>query len=139
MKSADAFRGKAVFLKTCAQCHTLYGEGGKVGPDLTGSNRANLDYALMNILDPSAIIAKEYQVTLIRTKDGRVINGIATTGENSVKLLTEPGPVVVPKNEIDRMKQSDLSMMPEGLINGMTEEQVADLIAYLRTTGPVAK
>jgi putative heme-binding domain-containing protein len=139
LHSADASRGRAVFLKTCAQCHTLYGEGGKVGPDLTGSNRANLDYALLNILDPSAVIAKEYQVTLIRTKDGRVINGIATPGENSVKLLTETGPVVIPKNEIDRMKQSDLSMMPEGLISGMTEEQVADLIAYLRTTTPVEK
>jgi putative heme-binding domain-containing protein len=139
LQSADASRGQAVFLKTCAQCHTLYGEGGKVGPDLTGSNRANLDYALMNILDPSAVIAKEYQVTLVRTKDGRVINGIATQGEHSVKLATETGEVVIPKGEIDRMKQSDLSMMPEGLINGMTEEQVADLIAYLRTTMPIAK
>jgi putative heme-binding domain-containing protein len=138
VKSADASRGQAVFAKSCVQCHMMYGQGGKVGPDLTGSNRSNLDYALMNILDPSAVIAKEYQVTLIRTKDGRVVNGIATAGEHSVKLATETGEVVIPRNEIDRMKESPLSMMPEGLIGGMTEEQVADLIAYLRTTEPVA-
>ena len=93
----------------------------------------------MNILDPSAVIAKEYQVTLIRTKDGRVVNGIATPGEHSVKLTTETGEVVIPRNEIDRTKESDLSMMPEGLLGGMTEEQVADLIAYLRTTEPIGK
>jgi putative heme-binding domain-containing protein len=139
IKAASVANGRAVFLKTCAQCHQLFGEGGKVGPDLTGSNRANLDYALINVIDPGAIIAREYQVTLIRTKDGRVVNGIATPGDNAVKLLTETGEVVIPRDEIDRMKQSDLSMMPEGLLNGMTEAQVADLIAYLRTTTPAGK
>ena len=52
-----------MFAKTCQQCHTLYGVGGKVGPDITGSNRANLDYLLENILDPSAVIPNEYKAT----------------------------------------------------------------------------
>ena len=64
------------YAKTCQQCHTLFGVGGKVGPDITGSNRANLDYLLENILDPSAVIPKEYAATVIELTDGRVVTGI---------------------------------------------------------------
>ena len=67
----DLAQGRAIFGKSCAQCHTLFGVGGKVGPDLTGSNRANLDYLLENIIDPSAVIPKEYAATVVDMKDGR--------------------------------------------------------------------
>jgi putative heme-binding domain-containing protein len=134
---ADPSNGRAVFAKTCAQCHTLYGEGGAVGPDLTGSNRFNLDYVLQNVIDPSAVIAKEFQVTLVRTKDGRVVSGIAAEGDHAVKIVSETGTVVVPRGDIDKMKRSDLSMMPEGLINGFSEKDFADLVAYLRTSKQV--
>ena len=137
VRAADPSHGRALFARTCAQCHTLYGEGGKVGPDLTGSNRFNLDYVLQNVIDPSAVIAREYQVTLIRTKDGRVVSGIATEGDHAVRMLAETGTVVVPRTEIDRMKRSDLSMMPEELLNGLGEQDVADLVAYLRTSEQV--
>ena len=73
---ADVNLGRAVFAKTCQQCHTLFGTGGKVGPDLTGSNRANLDYLLSNIVDPSAVLAKEYTPSIIQTEDGRIVTGI---------------------------------------------------------------
>ena len=72
----DVSLGRAVFAKTCQQCHTLFGAGGKIGPELTGSNRANLDYLLSNMLDPGAVMAKEYQPSVIVTADGRVITGI---------------------------------------------------------------
>ena len=72
----DVVLGRAIFAKTCQQCHTLFGTGGKVGPDITGSNRANLDYLLENILDPSAVIPKEYAVPVLNLKNGRVITGI---------------------------------------------------------------
>ena len=62
---ADLALGRRLFAKTCMQCHTLYGVGGKVGPDITGSNRGNLDYLLENILDPSAVIPNDYKATLI--------------------------------------------------------------------------
>jgi putative heme-binding domain-containing protein len=132
LASADAARGRAVYARTCAQCHTLYGEGGNVGPDLTGSNRANLDYVLQNVLDPNAVISNEYRVTLLRTKDGRVMSGIATEGEHAVRMVSETGTVLVPRGEIDRAKRSDLSMMPEGLLTGLPDDAVADLVAYLR-------
>src|SRR5262249_13177455 len=72
----DRSLGRALFNKTCAQCHILFGTGGKVGPELTGSNRANLDYLLENILDPSAIIPKEYAATLLTLTSGRQVTGI---------------------------------------------------------------
>jgi putative heme-binding domain-containing protein len=108
-----------------------------VGPNLTGSNRFNLDYVLQNVVDPSAVIAREYQVTLIRTKDGRVVSGIATEGDHAVKVVSETGTVLVPRADIDKMKRSDLSMMPEGLLNGLSEQDVADLVAYLKTSEQV--
>jgi putative heme-binding domain-containing protein len=137
LKAADVSHGRAVFARNCAQCHTLYGTGGAVGPDLTGSNRFNLDYVLQNVIDPSAIIAKEFQVTLVRTKDGRVVSGIAQEAEHAVKVVSETGTVVVPRSDIDKLKRSELSMMPEGLINGLSEKEFADLVAYLRTTDQV--
>jgi putative heme-binding domain-containing protein len=137
VRSADASHGRAVFARTCAQCHTLYGTGGAVGPDLTGSNRFNLDYVLQNVIDPSAIIAREFQVTLVRTKDGRVLSGIAQEGDHAITIVSETGKVVVPREDIDKTKRSDLSMMPEGLVNGMSEKDFTDLVAYLRTTNQV--
>lgn len=137
LRSANASHGRAVFARTCGQCHTLYGEGGAVGPDLTGSNRFNLDYVLQNVIDPSAVIAKEFQVTLIRTKDGRVVSGIAQEGDHAVKIVSETGTVVVPHEDVDKQKRSELSMMPDGLIHGLSDKDVADLVAYLRTTNQV--
>jgi putative heme-binding domain-containing protein len=138
IRAANPSRGRATFSRVCAQCHTLYDQGGQVGPNLTGSNRFNLDYVLQNVIDPSAVIAREYQVTLIRTKDGRVVSGIATEGDHAVKVVSETGTVLVPRAEIEKMRRSDLSMMPEGLLTGLSEQDVADLVAYLRTSEQVA-
>lgn len=133
----DVSHGRAVFAKTCAQCHTLYGVGGTVGPDLTGSQRANTDYVVQNVVDPSALIAREYQVTLIRTKDKRVVSGIATETPDGYKVVTETGTTIIPKTQVDKLKKSELSMMPEGLLTGMGNGDVVDLFAYLRTTAQV--
>jgi mono/diheme cytochrome c family protein len=61
-ESVSASRGRAVFMKTCAQCHTLFGEGGKVGPDLNGSGRGDLEYILTNVVDPNAVVGKDYRL-----------------------------------------------------------------------------
>jgi putative membrane-bound dehydrogenase-like protein len=128
----DPSLGRAVFARTCQQCHTLYGVGGKVGPDITGSNRADLDYLLSNILDPSAIIPKEYAATVVMMKNGRVITGIVRdNGKNAVTLQTANEIVVVPRAEIDDTLPSELSMMPEDLLKVLTEHEVRSLVAYL--------
>jgi putative heme-binding domain-containing protein len=135
---ASLANGRAVFAKTCLQCHTLFGEGGKVGPDITGSNRADLDYILHNILDPNAEIPNDYRTVTIDTKDDRVITGIVTREDTvSVTVMTANETLILPKADIQLRRQSELSMMPEGLIAALTEQEVRDLIAYLASPGQV--
>jgi putative membrane-bound dehydrogenase-like protein len=129
----DLALGRAVFAKTCQQCHTLYGSGGKVGPDITGSNRANLDYLLENILDPSAVIPNEYRATVLTLQNGRVITGIVRSETPAaLTVVTANETLTVPINEIEERTSSPTSMMPEDLLKPLSEEEVRALIAYLR-------
>jgi putative membrane-bound dehydrogenase-like protein len=126
--------GRAVFAKTCQQCHTLFGTGGRVGPELTGSNRANLDYLLENILDPSAVIPKEYVATLIELKSGRIVTGIVR-GETPAALtvVTATETLTVPRGDIESVQASAVSMMPDDLLKPLKREEVRSLIAYLQS------
>jgi putative heme-binding domain-containing protein len=138
LKSGDPTIGRALFAKTCQQCHTLYDEGGKVGPDLTGSNRQDIDYILQNVIDPSSVIAKDYQVTNIWTKDDQILSGIVTRADDAVvTIMTESDTITVERKMIDDLRQSELSMMPEGLLATFSEAEVIHLVAYLRTSGQV--
>jgi putative heme-binding domain-containing protein len=129
----DLVKGRVVFAKTCGQCHTLYGVGGKVGPDITGSNRSDLDYLLHNILDPNAEIPNDYRTWNLDTKDDRSVSGIlARQDATAVTLVTPNETLTVARTDIARLKQSELSMMPEGLLQALPEEEVRNLIAYLR-------
>ena len=133
----DRVHGKVLFTKTCGQCHELFGEGGKVGPGLTGSNRRDLDYLLGNILDPSAVMAKDYRPTLLLTADGRTVTGLVRSETAAaIVLATADGDVTVPTAEVIDRTESETSMMPDGLLNPLTTEQVRDLIGYLRGDGP---
>ncbi|MBI3850016.1 MAG: c-type cytochrome [Verrucomicrobia bacterium] len=133
-----ASRGRAVFDKICAQCHTLFDTGGKVGPDLTGSNRADLDYILQNILDPNAVIPNDYRASTIETKDGRSLIGIVKQQDDkSVTVATQTETLVLPRNEIQSQQQSELSMMPEGLLAPLADQEIRDLIYYLSRPGQV--
>src|SRR6266480_1353651 len=134
----DASRGRAVFARICQQCHTLFDAGGKVGPDLTGSNRADLDYLLQNIIDPNAVIPNEYRASTIEMKDGRSITGIVQRqDEKSVIAVTQNEMLVLPRNEIQSLLQSELSMMPEGLLPPLQDQEVRDLLYYLSRPGQV--
>lgn len=134
----DAVRGRVVFAKTCQQCHTLFGSGGQVGPDLTGSNRADLDYILQNIVDPNAVIPNDYRSSTISTKDDRVITGIVKKQDaNAITVATANETVTIPRNEIDKVTQGEISMMPEGLLTPLADQEVRDLIYYLSRPGQV--
>jgi len=137
-QNPDLSHGRAVFAKTCAQCHKLFGTGGAVGPELTGSNRADLEYLLSNILDPSAVMAKEYQPTVVATEDGRIITGIVRAQDDqSITLATANETVVVPRNEITEQEQSAKSMMPDDLLTPLNPEDVRALVAYLANSQQV--
>jgi len=139
LAQADLGNGRRIYDATCASCHKLFGEGGDVGPDITGSNRADLDYILENILAPSAVLGNEYRMTTILTIDGRVISGLVMKETDSaVTLRTFNDTVVVAKDDIDQRKLSELSVMPEGQLDHMADNEVRDLIAYLASPTQVA-
>jgi putative membrane-bound dehydrogenase-like protein len=132
----DASRGRAIFVKTCQQCHTLYGEGGKVGPDITGSNRGDIRYLLGNIVDPNAVVPNEYRMSTIETRDGRSITGIVKNQDDkALTIATANEMVVVPRAEVASQQQSEMSMMPEGLLTALNDQEFRDLIYYLSRPG----
>jgi putative heme-binding domain-containing protein len=132
LDKADAENGRTVFARTCMQCHTLFGAGAQIGPDITGSNRSNPDYLLENIVDPSAVIGKDYLMTTIQTRDGRLIDGIIKSETNDTLTIASVNETLtLPKTEVLKRRTSDVSMMPEGLLAGMTDREVRDLIKYL--------
>jgi putative heme-binding domain-containing protein len=136
--AGDPSRGRAIFSKTCQQCHTLFDVGGKVGPDITGSNRSDLDYILQNVIDPNAIIPNDYRTSTLETKDDRVITGIVTKQDDNAVTIVVPGEtIVVGRKDIKSLTQGDVSMMPEGLLAALSETEVRDLIAYLRSPSQV--
>jgi putative heme-binding domain-containing protein len=135
LSTADPSAGRAVFQKTCAACHQMYGTGGKVGPDLTGSNRANLDYLLLNSVDPSYDVPEGYRMVIIQTVDGRVLNGvIAEENQQRVVLKTVDQPeMVILKTDIEARKTSEKSIMPDGQLDQMRIKDVINLVKYMQT------
>ena len=138
-RPVDLPRGRALFQRTCGQCHKLYGEGGEIGPDITGSNRNNLDYLLSNILDPNAEIPNDYRTTILHTKDNRVLVGVIRRSEGqSVTIATPAEVVTVAKRDVAAIEPQDFSMMPEGLVLALKVDELRDLVAYLRGSRQVA-
>jgi putative heme-binding domain-containing protein len=128
----DPALGRTLFAKNCQECHTLHGVGGKVGPDLTKSKREDLDFLLTSILDPSAVIEKEFLPTIILTSAGVVYNGIVKKSDaDSVSLMIPNRLVVVPRSDIEEMRDSKVSLMPNDLLKSWSEHEVRSLIAYL--------
>lgn len=138
IKKADTSNGREVFSKRCASCHKLYNEGGDIGPALTGAQRSNLDYILENVLDPSAVVPRDYQVHIFELKTGRLVNGIVKTeNEQAVTVATTNEVLLIRKEEIDARTISKVSMMPEGLFDQLTPKEILDLVAYLQTRDQV--
>ena len=129
----DLSRGRMLFNRACVQCHKLYGEGGEIGPDITGSNRNNLDYLLTNLLDPNAEIPNDYRTTILRTKDNRVLVGVIRRSEGqSVTIATPAEVVTLAKRDVATIDPQNFSMMPEGLVLALKDDELRDLVAYLR-------
>ena len=138
MARADRSAGRAMFQKDCANCHKLFGTGGSVGPEITGAQRSNLDYLLENLIDPSAAVARDFQMQIIETSAGRVITGLVVAeSASAVTIQTVNEKIVVPLDEIENRATSRVSMMPDGMLQKFTGEQVRDLIAYLSSPGQV--
>ena len=134
-------KGRLIFKKTCAPCHKMYGDGGIIGPDLTGSNRANVDYLLGNILDPSGEIQDDYKMVVITTRDGRTyVGNIAKETERQLTLrIVGQDAVAINKSDIQTRETTPVSMMPSGLLENLTDQEVTELMAYMRTVKQIGK
>ncbi|HEV8607240.1 MAG TPA: PVC-type heme-binding CxxCH protein, partial [Tepidisphaeraceae bacterium] len=131
--SGDAGVGKGIFMARCGTCHSLFGEGGKTGPDLTGYERKNLDFLLLSIVDPSAYVREEYTNFRIKTNDGQTLFGLISERGAMQITLTDSSleKSVIPKNRIKDERALATSIMPEELLNGLNERELRDLFAYL--------
>jgi putative heme-binding domain-containing protein len=130
-------RGKPIFQEHCAVCHRLFGQGETIGPDLTGSERGNLEFLLTSLVDPSALIRKEYQAQSVALVDGRVLSGLVVDeNERSMTLVgSDRQKVVLPRSQVEDVKPSDVSVMPDGLLDKLSEPQIRDLFRYLQSNG----
>jgi putative membrane-bound dehydrogenase-like protein len=132
LRQADVVNGRVLFDRHCATCHKLFGEGNAIGPELTGAQRMNLDYVLENIVNPNAIVPGEYKMKTAVLASGRVVTGVVV--QETAELVTMQTPterLTVPRSEIEALRDSHQSLMPEGLLEGLRAEEVRDLIGYL--------
>jgi putative membrane-bound dehydrogenase-like protein len=133
LSAADLSNGRLVFKKVCANCHRLYGQGEQIGPDLTGSNRDNLDYLLNKLVDPSASVPQDYRISTILLANGRVLSGVVGTAtDRTIQVQMQDQRLTIDRDDIDEIVPSTLSLMPDGLLKPLEESQIRDLIAYLR-------
>ena len=138
LAKANLGNGRRVYSKTCQNCHRLFGTGGQIGPEITGSNRANLDYVLENMLDPSAVVGRDYQMTVVALNDGRVISGLLKQETDSaLTIQTINDKVIVPLADIDERTLANTSMMPERQLDALTKDEVRDLVGYLSSPAQV--
>lgn len=128
----DPLRGKEVYQRLCAACHKLDGDGGTLGPDLTGSSHNGLDYFLENIVDPNAVVGADFQLNIITKNDGSVVSGmIGEETDTALVVRTAAESITVPRSEIKSRQVLEQSMMPAGLLEGVSQREALDLLRFL--------
>ena len=129
-KGAILFKGEKA---KCATCHKVRGEGGEVGPDLSGLNHRDRAWIYRNLAEPSATIHPDYVPYTVLTKDGRVLVGIVSAeGADAIRVIdTDARATVVARADIEELKPSAASIMPVGLVGAVGESGMKDLLAYL--------
>ena len=137
--SGNPKKGKVLYMENCGKCHTLFTEGGKVGPDLTSFKRDNLERVMINVVNPSLEIREGFENYIIITTDGRVVNGFLADRDNQVVVLrgVDGQNLIFRQDEIEDMRAIKRSVMPEGTVSKLSDQQIRDLFAYLRASQPV--
>ncbi|HKI17896.1 MAG TPA: PVC-type heme-binding CxxCH protein, partial [Isosphaeraceae bacterium] len=133
----NAARGKTIFKENCAVCHKLFNDGETIGPDLTGADRGDLDFLMTSLVDPSSLVRKEYQGQTVALHDGRVMTGLIVDENDRQLTLVDSNrqKTVIARDSIEGIKPSDVSVMPEGLLDKLSEPQIRDLFRYLQSQG----
>jgi putative heme-binding domain-containing protein len=135
----NPYAGEAAFMQRCAACHKLFFKGGNVGPDLTPYQRDNPGTMLLSIVNPSAEIREGFQYYTVETKDGRTLSGFFVDRDNQITVLRslEGENITLRSSEIVELQPTGRSLMPEGLLEGMTDQELRDFFAYLRISQPI--
>ncbi len=133
----SASRGKPIFKENCAVCHKLFDEGEAIGPDLTGAERGDLDFLMSSLVDPSAFVRKEYQAQTIALRDGRVLTGLVVEeNDRSLTLVnSNRQKTIIARDAVEDAKPSEVSLMPEGLLDKLPEPRIRDLFRYIQSSG----
>ncbi len=133
-KAGDPAKGKVV-VALCQSCHMINGQGGLIGPNLSGAGAMGTEAVLRNIIDPNAAIEAAYRIFQVKLKAGEVIEAFYVSEDATAYVLRQPGGADrrVPKAEVASAQYLRRSLMPEGLLDGFTDDQVTDLFAYLKT------
>jgi putative heme-binding domain-containing protein len=136
--SGNPGAGHELFKKHCATCHKLYNEGESVGPELTHANRKDRDYLLVSIVDPSAVIRKEYLAYVVQTTDGRTLTGLIAEQTAAAVILVDAKNqrTTVNRSKIESMQESPVSLMPENLLKELKPQELRDLFSYLQSDKP---
>jgi putative membrane-bound dehydrogenase-like protein len=134
----DPHSGKTVFTKVCGQCHKMHGEGQEVGPDITANGRGTFEQLLSNVFDPSLVIGASYQARTVLTADGRVLSGLLVEDNDQRIVLKGQGGKLetIARDDVDEMKVSPLSLMPEKLETQLQPQEIVDLFAYITLDKP---
>jgi putative membrane-bound dehydrogenase-like protein len=137
--SGNPYQGKKLFLESCGKCHKLFDDGGNIGPNLTTYKRDDLRGMLLNVVSPSAEIREGFENYLVRTADGRTLNGFIADQDPQVVVLkgADGQSISLARDDIEDMKAVKISIMPEGQLKAFTDQQIRDLFAYLRSTQPL--
>ncbi len=132
--SGDRTRGQALYTKACATCHQLFGEGNKIGPDLTTANRQDRAALLANIVDPSVVIRREYMNYVVVTDSGRVLTGLLAEQDGAAITILDAQNVRIKlsRDEVESIEEAQASLMPERLLDNLTPQEIRDLFAYLQ-------
>jgi putative heme-binding domain-containing protein len=124
--------GAEHFKKLCANCHLPDQQNESLGPKLAGSGAKGIRYLVENVLDPNAVIGRDYQARILVTADGRALSGLVESETDSaVTLRTATNRVVVAKDEIEEIQVSPNSFMPAGLLQPLNEREQIELFKYL--------
>ena len=135
----DPYPGKKLYMQMCGKCHTLHAQGGKIGPDLTTYKRDDLRQMLIQIVNPSAEIREGFETQIAVLKDGRVVTGFLVENDpQTVSLRSPDGQTIsLERSDLEELNKSRKSLMPENQLKDLTDEQLRNLFAYLRSSQPL--
>ena len=138
--TGNPYVGEGLFMQKCAACHKLFHKGGSVGPDLTPYQRGNLSTLLTSLVDPSAEIREGFEQTVLVTSDGRLLTGFVVDEDTQILTLRSKSGqnIRIATDDIDLRNAVPKSLMPDRLLDDLTDQQLRDFFAYLRISQPIS-